>query len=448
MSITTTSMAANITAALQFSGSTATSSTATAAATAASVAANPATKLLDAQITRDGAKLSSIGKVALALDDFKTIASSLTAGGLTLAASTSGTSATAQLSGTGATAGTHTVDVKQLAQGQQLTSKTLSSHTAALGTGATTQITVKSGSGTNATTTTVSIDSSNNTLDGIAKAMQDAGIDAKVVVSGKGYALSMTGDTGAANTMKISVSGDAALKGLLNYGTGTTSAMTQTAAAQDAQATVDGKAVTSATNTLATAATGLSLTLTGTGKSTVTIAGDASAMAANVKSFVTAYNTLTSTLGTLKSANSDTSSTVNSVLTQMASSFSGTDKTALSALGITIKNGSLVLSESKLNAAIAANPTTVAQTFSNSGTGLADKLGTQVAQQMATGGLLAKQSAAVQTDMDKLTTQKTKVAATLTRQATLLASQYTSSSTSLFGLSSGSSTASLFDLLA
>lgn len=466
MSTTITSMAANTTAALKLSnGGTAGLTDLYTSASKNLLAQNPGVKTLDAQIGRDSAKLSSIGKVALALDDFRTLAGSLSAGGLNLAASTTGKAVTARLagstgasggttgSGTGAVAtpGTHTVEVKQLAQGQKLATNALPDKTATLGTGATTLIKVETGSGTTATTTTVRIDAANNTLDGIAKAMRDAGLDAQVTQSNKGFALSLTGKTGTANAMNVSVTGDAAVKALLTYQPGASSGMTQTAAAQDAQATVDGKTVTSGTNKLDGAIAGVSLTLAATGKSEVKVAGDASAVAGNVKGFVNAFNTLNTKLGALKTANSDTTATVNAVMTQVGSVLDGADKTALAQMGIARRNGALVLDEKKLTDAIAADPDAVAKMFSNGGKGLADQLGSQVAQQMATGGLLAKQSAAVQQDMDKLNSQKTKVTDTINRQAASLVQQYASAGTggsSLFGMLGGTQTMSAFDFIA
>jgi flagellar hook-associated protein 2 len=463
MSTTITSMAANTTAALKLSnGGTAGLTDLYTSASKNLLAQNPGVKTLDAQISRDSAKLSGIGKVALALDDFKSLAGSLSAGGLNLAASATGKAVTAQLAaGTGATTGagtavvatpgTHTVEVKQLAQGQKLATKALPDKAATLGTGATTLIKVETGSGTGATTTTVRIDAANNTLDGIAKAMRDAGLDAQVTQSNKGYALSLTGKTGTANAMNISVTGDAAVKVLMTYEPGASSGMTQTAAAQDAQATVDGKAVTSGNNKLDGAIAGVSLTLAATGKSEVKVAGDASAVAGNVKNFVNAFNTLNTKLGALKTANGDTTATVNAVLTQVGKVLDGADKTALAQMGITRRNGSLVLDEKKLTDAIAADPDAVAKMFSNGGKGLADQLGSQVTQQMATGGLLAKQSAAVQQDMDKLNSQKTKVTDTINRQAASLVQQYAAAGTggsSLFGMLGGTQTMSAFDFIA
>lgn len=459
MSITTTSMAANTTAALKLSnGGTAGLTDLYTSASKNLLAQNPGVKTLDAQISRDSAKLSSIGKVALALDDFKSLAGSLSAGGLNLAASATGKAVTAQLAastggstGAVATAGTHTVEVKQLAAGQKLATKGLPDKTATLGTGATTLIKVETGSGTTATTTTVRIDAANNTLDGIAKAMRDAGLDAQVTQSNKGYGLTLTGKTGTANAMNISVTGDAAVKALMTYQPGASSGMTQTAAAQDAQVTVDGKAVTSGTNKLDGAIAGVSLTLAATGKSEVKVAGDASAVAGNVKSFVNAFNTLNTKLGALKTANGDTTATVNAVMAQVGNALDGADKTALAQMGITRRNGSLVLDEKKLNDAIGADPDAVAKMFSNGGKGLADQLGNQVAQQMATGGLLAKQSATVQQDMDKLNTQKAKVTDTINRQAASLVQQYAAAGTggsSLFGMLGGTQPMSAFDFLA
>lgn len=421
------------------------------------LASNPGLKTLATQISSDQTRLSNIGKVALALDDFKTIAGNLSAGGLAQTVSASTTAVTATLAAatsttgttTSATAGTHAVVVQQLAQGQQLTGTTLASHTAALGTGAATTIKVTTGTGSDAKTTLLSIDSSNNSLDGIAQAMQDAGIDAKVTQTAKGYALTINGQAGAANTMTISVSGDAALQGLLTYKGSGKSAMTQTAAAQDAQLTVDGKAVTSTSNKVDGAIAGVSLTLTATGKSDVKVSSHSTGIAANVKNFVNAYNTLNTQLTSLKASGGANATTIAQIQSQLANTLSGADSTALASMGITRKNGTLALDETKLNAAVAANPDAITKTFSNGGSGLADQMTTRVAQQMATGGMLAKQSAAVQKDMNQLTDKQTKLTAVVNNQAAALAQQYASLSATSSSLTSmlGGSGMSLFDYI-
>lgn len=420
-------------------------------ATKSLLAQNPGIKTIDAQLRRDDARLSAIGKLALALDEFRANASQFTAGKLDMAASASGKAVTAQLAGTGAVAGTHTIEVKQLAQAQQLATKALPGHDTPLGTGAPALIKIETGSGSGATSTTLRIDSSNNTLDGIAKAMRDAGIDAKVVQDGKGYSLSLTGKSGAANGMRISVAGDPVMQGLLSYGPGVNSAMTQKAAAQDAQLTVDGKAITSSTNKLDTAIAGVSLTLGATGKSEVEVKRDPSAIAGNVKDFVGAFNKMNGKLSGLKTGDNANDAMLGQVQSQLGSILDGADAKALAEIGITRRNGSLVLDEAKLNAAVAADPDKVTQLFGKQGSGLADQLSQRITQQMTKGGILANQAASVQGEVDRLTAQKDKMAEVVTRQAGMLVQQYAmagSGGSSLFGLANPGARMSLFDFMA
>jgi flagellar hook-associated protein 2 len=408
-------------------------------ATKSLLARNPGIKNIDAQLSRDNARLSGLGKLALALDAFRTSADGLTADKLDMAVTSSGKGVTAlPTAGTASTvvAGVHSVEVKQLAQGQQLATKTLPDKTAALGTGSAAIIKIQTGSGSGATTATLRIDSSNNTLDGIAQAMRDAGIDAKVVQDGKGYSLSVTGKSGAANTMQIDVAGDPVLQGLLSYGPGVNSAMTQKAAAQDAQVVVDGKAVTSSTNKLDTAIAGVSLTVSATGKSDVTVKRDPSAIAGNVKAFIGALNGMNTKLAGLKTGDADNDAAITQMQGQLAGILDAADPKVLADMGITRKGAGLVLDETKLNAAIAADPDKVTQLFGKSDTGLAAQFSARITQQMKTGGALASQAASVQAHADKLNAQRTQITDTVNRQASLLVQQYAQAGaggSSLFG---------------
>jgi flagellar hook-associated protein 2 len=284
----------------------------------------------------------------------------------------------------------------------------------------------------------VKIDAGNNTLDGIAKAMRDAGLDAQVVQDGKGFALSLTGKSGAANGMRIGVSGDPVLQGLFAYGPGINSAMTQKTAAQDAQLVVDGKTVTAGTNKVDTAIAGVSLTLSATGKSEVKVARDPSAIAANVKSLVGAFNTLNGQLGALRTGDASSDTALNQVVTQMSQVLDGADPKALAEMGISRKNGGLALDEAKLKAAIATDPERVMGVFAKSGNGLAEQLAKRAGQQIASGGAVANQAHVVQQEVDKLSDKKEKITDAVSRQAAMLAQQYALAgaglgSSSLFG---------------
>jgi flagellar hook-associated protein 2 len=363
---------------------------------------NTALQGVDAQIRRDDARLSTLGRLANVLDDVRSVAGTLAASGMTLAAQVDGRALSARITATGAAPGTHKVDVKQLAQAQRLATVATPSPTTPIGSGAPTVVKIETGSGGAAGTRTIRIGAPDNTLDGIAAAFKAAGVDAKVVTSDKGAVLELTGASGAAGAMRIGVAGDPALQALLSFQPPARGTVTQTAAAQDAIASVDGKTVTGTGNRIAGAIAGVTLDLKGTGSGTVTIAGDDSAIARNVKAFADAVNGLPARLAALKSGDVAGDRTLAQIQDQVAHIVNGADPAALAAIGVTAKNGKLAVDEAKLNAAIAAAPGEVTKVFTGGGAGLADKVGTGIARQLATGGNIASQAAAVTKERDAL----------------------------------------------
>lgn len=387
------------------------------------LAQNPGLKVLDAQVKRDDARLSSIGKMALALDGFRSVAAGLTGGKLDMLASASGSALAAKLSGSAATAGKYAVDVQQLAQGQKLETRPVADKNAALGAGGSSVITVETGSGADARKTTIRLDPGNSSLEGIAKAMREAGLDAEVDKDGDGYSLSLTGETGAANGMRISVAGDPALGALFSYQPGKEGGMQQVAAAQDARVVVDGKSVTSATNSVTSAIPGLTLSLKETGKSEVEVRSDPAAIAGNVKDFVKAFNDLNTQLGKLETGDSRSDTTLLRMKAQIGNIVNSSSVRDLAGFGITQKDGVLVLDEDKLKTAVAADPARANKVLSDKG-GLADKLVAQVDKQIGSTGTLGVEAASVLRERDRLLDQRDKVIDTVTRQAALMAQQY------------------------
>ena len=400
---------------------------------------------IDAQIKRDDARLSTLGRLANVLDDARSVAGTLAASGLKLATQVDGKALEARITASGAAAGTHKIDVKQLAQAQQLTTVRVPTATTPIGSGAPTVIKIDTGGGTK----TIRIGAPDNTPDGIAAAFKAAGIDAKLVADDKGVALSLTSQPGAANAMRIGVSGDPALQALLAYQPGTRGAVTQASAAQDAIVNVDGKTVTSAGNKVTGAIAGVTLDLKAKGTGTVTLAGDNTAIAKNVKAFADAVNALPGRLAALKTNDVASDRTLAQIQDQMTKLVGGVDPAALAAIGVSAKNGKLAVDEARLNAAIALDPDQVAKVFANGGSGLADKVGAGIAQQLATGGTLAGQAAALAKDRDALSDKKTQMTQAVNAQASSLVQQYANAgSNSLFGLMNGGRPMSAFDFLA
>jgi flagellar hook-associated protein 2 len=404
---------------------------------------------IDAQLRRDDARLSTLGRLANVLDDVKSVAGTVAASGLKLAAQVDGKAVDARITAAGAAAGTHKVDVKQLAQAQQLSTVTVPSATTAIGSGTPTVIQIETGSGTAKNKIAIRIGAPDNTLEGIAAAFKAAGVDARLVTGDKGVALSLSGQPGAANAMRVQVAGDPALQALLAWQPPARGTVTQTSAAQDAVVNVDGKAVTSAGNRLTGAIAGVTLDLKATGSGTVTIAGDNDAIARNVKAFAAAVNGLPARLAGLKSGDVASDRLLAQIQDQVARLVGGADPAALAAIGVGTKNGKLTVDETKLNAAIAAAPDQVAKVFANGGTGLADKLGAGLAQQLATGSTLANQATAVTKDRDALADKKAQMTQAVNAQASSLVQQYANAgANSLFGMMSQGRPASAFDFLA
>lgn len=411
---------------------------------------NPALKTIDAQWKRDEARLSNLGKIAAALDGFAGTSGKLAAGTLDMAATASTKGVTVRLASGTAMPGVHSVDVAQLAQAQQLASHALPGKDTPIGAGGTSLIRVESGQGSSLVTTTVKIGAGDNTLEGIAAAMREAGLDAKVVQGGTGYALSLSGKPGAANGMRVQVAGDAALLGLLTYEPGGSSGLRQQVAAQDAQLTVDGKRITSSSNNVDATIPGVSLNLVSTGKLDVTVTRASSAIAANVKSVVEAFNVMHASLAELGGKDADAATAVRQVQDQVGKALGKLDAKTLAEMGLGFSGSTLELDESKLKAAIELDPEKVAKFFSNGNDGVADQLAVAVAQQFASGSVLYKQADAIEQDMEALAGKRSQITETASRQALLLMQQYSaagSGGSSLFGIL-GAPPMSAFDFMA
>ena len=191
---------------------------------------------------------------------------------------------------TNATSGSHNITVANLAQQQILAAAGVISDTAALGAGT---ISLRVGSGA---TTSITIDASNNTLRGVRDAINSSGADVTASIVNDGAAspwrLVLTAkSTGAANTIAITNTlAPGEFKTALDN-------RSETQAALSAVLTVDGIAVTSATNTVSDAVAGVTLNLSKAGASTVTVARNTASAQSAVQAFVKAYNDVNKTLG-------------------------------------------------------------------------------------------------------------------------------------------------------
>jgi flagellar hook-associated protein 2 len=238
-------------------------------------------------------------------------------------------------------------------------------------------------------TGTVTIDSTNNSLQGIRDAINKAnvGVTASIISDGSStpaHLVLTSSKTGATSSMRITVAaGNSALSNVLSYDPAGTQNLTQSSAAQSTMLTVNGISVTSNNLTATDAIQGTTLNIAKVGSSTITIARDTASVTNAVGTFVKAYNDLNNTIVSLTSYDATSKqagqllgdSTTRQIQTQLKSMVSsslsglGGSLNNLTQVGITFaKDGSMALDSGKLQTAITNNYSDIASLFSSMGT--------------------------------------------------------------------------------
>ncbi|VAW73701.1 Flagellar hook-associated protein FliD [hydrothermal vent metagenome] len=229
-------------------------------------------------------------------------------------------------------------------------------------------------------------------LSGIRDAVNaaDIGVSASLVFDGSNERLVFTStNSGAANSLQISVTDDDGdnddSSGLSLFSFNATSNnLLQTQDAQDAQATLNGIAVTSASNSLSENLDGVTVNLLATGSSTLTVSKSGSTISTNINTFVEQYNNLVKTINDLSAfdPNTGVSGTLNGdgVLRTLDGQFrrilsnqvpgAPDGFSILADIGITrnAQDGTLVVDSTKLGAAINTNADAVTGLFAAFGT--------------------------------------------------------------------------------
>jgi flagellar hook-associated protein 2 len=379
---------------------------------------------LNTEVSSFQNKISSFGTLSSLVSTFQTATATLNTSLQKLAATPSDPSVFTATADSTAVPGTYSVNVIQMAQPQNLIAAGQTSTTAAIGTGTATTVTFDIGTISGGTlsngvysgaaftsggsTKSITIDSTNNTLAGIRDAINAAGMGATATIvndgSGTPYRLVLTSSSsGAASSMKITASGgDATINSLLAYDPAGTQNLTQTEVAQNASLTVNGIAITSASNTLSGAVQGVTLTLTNTTTTpaSLTVARDTSSINTAASGFVDAYNAMASQIKSRSAYGTTTSAggalagdgTLRLMQDQLRSVFntatSGGTLTSLAQVGISFqKDGSLLLDSSQLDNALSANYSDVTNLFSSS-TGFATRLDAWASSVLQPGGVI------------------------------------------------------------
>lgn len=410
----------------------------------------PQQQLLDSRKTTVNNQLSAIGKLKSALETFqKSLDNMKTSSDFQVRSATSSDTTLLDVSADGtAVPGSYQVVVDHLAEQQKLIT--------AAGSFATSSDTVGTGTlsfSVGSNSFNVTIDSTNSTLAGVRDAINNASGNSSVTATivnvdngsgGTEARLELTSkDGGVANKITVTAadndgnSTDAAGLSRLTYDSSSaTGNMTELQAAKDSLIHVDGLAVTSSTNSVTDAVSGLTLNLKSadpTKTLNVDVAVDNTSIEKNVQSFVDAYNTLHSVINSVSGSKNTSAlfgdSTVRAIYNQIRSTLgspvasSTSSNNMLGLVGVSIdENGTMSLDSAKLSKTLTSDYSSVSQIFTNSD-GIAPTLSSVLKNYTQYSGLLDDRTkglndrlSSISDSQDRLTRYQDSLTASLTKQ--------------------------------
>ncbi len=274
--------------------------------------------------------------------------------------------------------GSYQLTVIDLAQQQKDVSQGYADKTAAtFGTG-TLDLTVAGAS------TSLTIDATNNSLEGISKAINDAdlGVSAAIIndgTAGSPYRLVLTGEN-VSNAFSLDASG-------LSGGTDDNPTMSNTQTAHQAHILLDGIDIYSDSNTVNSAVPGLSFELLkadSQATTTLNVSVDNEATTGKIKDFVSAYNEIITFIADQKESGWGNDSAFRSVKSHLQNILADQQSgggvfTSLSQIGFeTQRDGTISLNNTKLSSALTDEYDSVLGLFSgvDGGEGISTKFAT------------------------------------------------------------------------
>ena len=386
---------------------------------------------IEARLTRQtqavATQLSAMGALKGALSAFQSALTPLatTAKFQAMAAASADETVFTASVASGAVAGSYGVEVRQLAQPEQLLSKVfVGGAKSVVGTGAL-HITLGSAG------FDVAIAASANTVadvrDAINGASGNTGVHATLVYGVGGAQLVLTSaQTGAANTIRVSASGGDGGLAQLAYTGAAGGNYIEAQKPQDAIAVISGVESHSASNVLDQAIDGVTLNLKAAKPGTavnLSVSDDQAAVVDNVQKLVAAFNTMQGQFHSLGDYNAATKRggpllgdwLLNGAQFQLTRGMTdrvlglGNGPSSLAAVGITTgSDGSLSVDGGKLLAALKADSGSVARLFSGNN-GIAKRLGTVLDGMLSTTGAIAARDANLATAQKDITQQSARL---------------------------------------
>lgn len=268
---------------------------------------------IDTQTKTNTLKISGVGSLKSALAAFQTALANLNStttpafAGFT--ATSGNTSILAATSDNTAVAGSYSVLVQNLATGSKVASAAFSGGAASAIPSGTLKI---SQNGTDYNVTIPANATLQSTRDAINTAQGVNGISANIVTDSTGSSrlVISSNKTGAGSDLTVSGIAGLEIDGTQAMGASPTASSSGAVngVATDAKLTIDGLVVTSKSNTVTGAISGLTLNLASANLSTpavVTVATNTTGLQTSIQSFVDSYNTLKKTIDTLTTATAD-----------------------------------------------------------------------------------------------------------------------------------------------
>jgi flagellar hook-associated protein 2 len=347
-----------------------------------------------------------------------------------------------------AVAGQYSIQVQNLATAASLSSQPVASATSNVGTGT---LTIAVGGAS----TSITIDGTNNTLQGIVAAINSApnnpGVSASIITTTAGARVVLSGTaTGAANTIKVTQSGgDGGLAALQYDPANGLNNLTQTQAALNANFSVNGYAATSAGNQVSGVISGVTLNLVkataANTPTTLTVGNDTQGAQTSISTFVTALNGLQTSIHSLTGYDATTQtagpllgnqtllsfqSQLSKILGQVNSGIAS-GPNSLAALGITATTqGTFSTNAATLGNALTASVDSVAKLLSGPN-GLATQLNTFVTQYTQAGGLLDTISNSLQSSLTNIAKQQADLTARMAVYSATLTAEYNAMDTAV-----------------
>ena len=389
---------------------------------------------LDDQITTDKADISAWGAIQGTISTLSTALSGIEdLSTINTRTATAGTSSVlSATAGSAAQTGTYNVDVTALASVQEIYSsaKLATSASANLGSG--------TGSSTltfsqNGKTKSVTIGSGSMTLNGIASAINNlaGGVKAGVISTATGAELTLQ-SSATGSSQAFTVTGTGALaKFDYNSSAGTTGSKIFSAqAAGNAVLTINGVPITSTSDKISSALTGVSLTLTGKGSGTLTIGSSIAGISSAVGNVATSLNAAIASItkqtywagsSTTSSASASSSSaeksgalagnyTAEGISDQLLAAVSGAAASGVTSntIGLTVSStGAVALNSTTFASAYARNPTAVqtllGQIYTDLSTVTTQALGSSTSTSGGSSISVSGGTIAAQTDSDQST---------------------------------------------